>query len=1122
MKFHTLALLALMLFLAYSLSVKEVKSAPYCSDVSLCGYPGWWDADTVSSSCSTTYCSIRYDGEVAEDVHGIGVRGTIPRDYDSEKGPTIAALRYRYEGSVPYNAIWQPYNYLQMYIKWWYWLYPDHSYVNSLWSWNGNKSCECTLNWESGTTGGHNNNPTIKPPVQPDTDNIVYLYPPEYRYSFVGPSVQLSSGTLVVGCGWTGATIYYTIYYGKVQGFVYMGGGIEEVGSGGDNVGSAAFWVTGAYYSGASESNPPGRYQQLIVPITGTFHTRVISPYSLYYPYNASDASSYSYTITVNPDAKPYSTINVGWTHSFNSAYGSGGLVGNVSFVKTYNYLNTASMTTANLTGVYRVYYKAEGTGDLWVEKGTRDGWLQLAYYQGSMDLEVKSLDVELKNEPIRIRVRSWFSTTVAVYAAVAQPAPGYRFAGWWTGYARLSSPGQWRWTRFVKDTTVTGSVVANYIVGTLAAYKYEPNLLLRARILTPLPENSWVSDTVQLQGVVDDVYVSPLLCLNGSDARGFAVNNRYVFTAPLRVAATVRTLEGVLNVTLGRGIYRWNQYFSGTYDVIASVIKVGSAWNNPDVDVYVCPSLDAPILRCSALITDLSSGSTRWTTKTALNVDINGYITIYNSGSTGRVNLSVVKLNSTNFVLKYWDVNGQEVEGSTISGLRPSSVTSITACYAPEGYIYHPPTLLINRSIFLPGEGLPNPLLNRKWGLSGLWMVNVTIFYPDRVTDNSVKIHAMLTNGSEVVYIPFSWLKVNMTVDWSRAADSYETCIGSKCVVKWNASSVGIFPQVINGDVPSLYKNWYLVALVAWSPEAVFSPASSTVDISQLWVGNVTYAIYDLIFHHLDSGLKIRQPVMVSQLEIANITPSYRFEEYSPQLKRRATIVSLNVTLTWKYKPPSGVNATLGLPVEELGVSLESYEGGIGFWSYRPASLSEDSVTYSLNLGDSLLFYEKVYPAGLRNSTGSYIQLFQVWVRWQHSLDTASSARLTRYQLSAPVNVTLVPATAVSVTWEADSLSIDWQCFTSGNVGESFLEEAPWRADVIVEIEEWDLKKGSRKLVKVFYFKDKMPEDKLNIGMSTSEKWVAVYLKPVSGVFFGYSKTYIIIPLPVRYPPRL
>ncbi|MEM2795468.1 MAG: hypothetical protein QXY49_06410, partial [Thermofilaceae archaeon] len=698
MKLHKLALLALMLLLIYYMTVKEVRSTPYCSNTSFCGYPDWWDADIALSSCSTTYCSVRYDGEVVEDVHGIGVRGTIPRDYDSQKGPTIAALKYRYEGSVPYNGMWQPYNYLKMYIKWWYWLYPDHSYVNSLWSWNGNKSCECTLSWESGTTGGHNNNPTIKPPTQPDTDNTVYLYPPEYQYSFAGPSAQLSSGIPVVGCGWTGATMYYTVYYGKVQGFVYMGGGIREVGSGDGDVGSAMFWVTGAYYPRVSESSPPSRYQQLIVPITGMFHTRVVGPYSLYYPYNVSLASSYLYTITVNPDAKPYAALNVGWTHSFNSVYGNGGLAGNVSFVKTRNYLGTASMSTANLTGIYRVYYKAEGIGDLWVEKGTRNGWLQLTYHQGSMDLEVKSLDIELKNEPIRIRVRSWSSTAMTAYAAIAQPAPGYKFAGWWTGYARLSSPSQWYWTGFVEDATVTGGVTANYIVGTLAAYKYEPNMLLRARILTPLPENSWVNDMVQLQGVVDDVYVSPLLCLNGSNTQGFVVSNRYMFTAPLQITATVRILEGVLDITLGRGIYRWNQYFSGTYDVTASVIKIGSSWNNPDIDVYICPSPDAPLWRCSALITDLSSGSTRWTTKTALNININGYITIYNSGSTGKVNLSVIKLNSTNFVLKYWDVNGQEVKGSTIFGLRPSNVTTITACYAPEGYVYHSPMLLTNR----------------------------------------------------------------------------------------------------------------------------------------------------------------------------------------------------------------------------------------------------------------------------------------------------------------------------------------------------------------------------------------------------------------------------------------
>ncbi len=1106
-------LLALALLLLYS---PPARPAPSCSTTNFCGYPSWWDVDgdVASASCPTTYCSVLYSGKVAEDTTGDGERGTIPRNYSSKDGPIVAVLKYLYNSSAPYSGTWQPYNYLHMYIAWWYWLYPDHSFVDALWSWGGNKSCGCAFNWESGATGGTYNNPTIRPPTQPSIRNITYLYPPEYRYSFYGPSAQLGSGTPVVGCGWTGANMYYAVFYGKVQGFVLMGGGISEAPLGG-NPGLATFWMSGAHYPGAGGSNkPPAKHQQLIVPVIGTFHTRAVGPYSLYFRYNASGASSYTYTLTVNPDAKPYAALNAGWKHYFNPFYGSGGLVGNVSYVRALD-RNAASMTTANLTGTYRIYYKAEGIGEVWVEKGTRSGWLQLAYHSVG-DLEVKYLDVELRNEPIRVRVRSAYRTTVTAYAAVAQPAPFYRFKGWWTGYAPLSSPGQWSWNRFTGDAVVTGTVGAGSIVGSLAVYEYEPNVLLQARIITPLPENSWVNDVVQLQGVVDSVNVYPLLPLNGSRAQGFVVDNSYAFTAPSRVTAAVRTLEGALNATVGSySTYRWNRYFSGRYDVTASVVKVGTGWGDPEVDIYVCPAPDSSILRCSRIIAGLRRGSI-----TLSNVSINGYIAIRNlGGSPGRVGVSIVKLSPTNFIFAHWEVNGRRVEGDTISGSRPSSTVGITACYAPEGYNYHPAMLSANRSIFLPGEGLPNPLLSRKWGASGLWMVNVTILYPDKVTDNNAKIHAMLTNGSEIVYVPFSWMKVNMSVDWSRVADSCEICNSSKCVVKWDASNLTIFPQVVNGSVPPLYKNWHLVALTAWNPEAV---TSSAIDVSQLWTGNVTYAVYGLVFRHLGSGLEIRQPVVVSQLEIVSVAPSYRFGDYSPQLGRRTIMVSLNVTLAWRYRPPSGVNVTLDLPVEELGVSLESYKGEIGFWSYRVARLSESSVTYSLNLGDSLLFYKNTYPAGLENSTGSYMQPFQLWVRWQHSLDTAPSARLNRYQLLAPVNITLIPATTVSVAWEAESLSLDWRCFTSGSIGESLLGEAPWRADIIVEIEEWDLKEASRRLVKTLYFEGRMPGDRLNTGMSTSGKWVAVYLKPTSGVLSSYGKIYIVIPLPARYPPRL
>ena len=263
-----------------------------------------------------------------------------------------------------------------------------------------------------------------------------------------------------------------------------------------------------------------------------------------------------------------------------------------------------------------------------------------------------------------------------------------------------------------------------------------------------------------------------------------------------------------------------------------------------------------------------------------------------------------------------------QAVDGGPLRFLRWDIATE---CYPRNPYSFSPTiTLTIgdygvavkalfiatvsNQTLFLPGEGIPNPIFwpvyqqRVGWacdGRKGTWLLSVTALYPQAVdnfkADNRTWIYAVLAEPGtlEIAWVPVNgtW-ELQMAKDWDALAHKLEDCdpnnpYADACrYTAYDKNSINDFPKVVKG-APSRYRGWHLTALAAWRTafERRGDPPYFT---SSVWLSNgTTLACYNVTFKHVDSGWVYWQPVAVTALKVESAVARYQLASYDHQLRR-------------------------------------------------------------------------------------------------------------------------------------------------------------------------------------------------------------------------------------------
>lgn len=504
---------------------------------------------------------------------------------------------------------------------------------------------------------------------------------------------------------------------------------------------------------------------------------------------------------------------------------------------------------------------------------------------------------------------------------------------------------------------------------------------------------------------------------------------------------------------------------------------------------------------------------------------------------------LQAVEGGSARFL--YWTI-GSECFPRTFYTASPTVTVSFSTSNCPglavRAVFRLGPT---NQTLFLPGEGVPNPIFWSVYqqaavggtdGRKGTWQLTVTAVHQRASSqynvDNRTWIQALLVKPGtlEAVWVPVNgtW-ELYMARDWSATAHKPDDCSADNpysdaCrYVAYSASDLGDFPQVTKG-APSGYRGWYLIGLAAWKP---LLPGESYGDLSLVWSGGATYALYNVTFKHVESGTVYWQPVAVSALEVRSAVARYQLGSYDAQLGRSPIYMRIEAQVGWRFLPPDepapGLpeGATLRAifkvhpPLDTVLLALENDAGGVAQFAQGTA-VGDSSRLYTLSLGDTELFYRD--PNGLSSGARS----FSLVARFRGRAGKPGARVDEGLPVKAEIAFTLAPATAVIADWknnDPQQLVVDWDCFRSGSepFGTSRMG-VNYAADLYVEYGRVD-EKGD--LLPPLARRKSWSGAPTALVDVNPDYWVVFYPIPAGGSYSVSAGSTVPVPLCTKYPPR-
>ena len=452
------------------------------------------------------------------------------------------------------------------------------------------------------------------------------------------------------------------------------------------------------------------------------------------------------------------------------------------------------------------------------------------------------------------------------------------------------------------------------------------------------------------------------------------------------------------------------------------------------------------------------------------------------------------------------------------------------------------------NQTMFLPGEGIPNPVFWSVYqqhamggvdGRKGTWLLSVTALYSAAVdnfkADNRTWIYAVLAEPGtlEIAWVPVngSW-ELRMSKDWSALAHKLEDCdpnnpYADACrYTAYDKTSINDFPKVVKG-APSKYRGWHLTALAAWRTafEQRGDPPYST---GLVWLSNgTTLACYNVTFKHVDSGWVYWQPVAVTALKVESAVARYQLASYDGQLRRRPIHMWIEAVVNWTFLPPNETlptlppNATLWLAgfkphrVGNVGVALEN-DAGVVLWAPSGVAYGSTGKLYTLALGDTEAFYRE--PKGLNAGARQFKLVVRYVARGGQPGVRVDDCLPAKAQLS----FTLAPAAAVIADWQNNDpskLVVDWDCFRSGSepFGTSRMG-VNYKADLYVEWGPVDPSEGTLPPTGGLWYSGVHPTVTVSVD---PDLWVAFYPIPAGGSWSIAPGSVVPVPLHTKYPPR-
>ena len=1088
---------------------------PTCS-ITVSGYE-------VRGSCSfKNYfaCSIVFAGGAADDPNGNWARAFLPVEKENDEGYyAVASFRHNYTVS----GSWRPYGRAETYIGWERWA--DR---NSIAYSDG--TVGATVNypqfgwtWQTGRPGG-----TVAhaPPTNPS-----YPTSTDWRDSANGPSKSFSSNTVVEGSGSISGWLVYSVWRGKVRGAFYLYGHVEQpsppkpdtlsVWSKDASSGRALLnasvnvcwydWYWYRYYC-KNETTPTGR-----------------------------SGSRFKLT-AYNSSSLWLAKTDAGWAsrmfewQSWEPAPQDPLLPGRylIQYARTYR--------SNPLTGTFLVMLHLTGSSCAGARLQVEDPPGSDSYKTVAEDPELPwsyTGVLQLNNQRLRIVFIDncqWTWPSVSGWVAVAEPLASAQPAGWEV----------YKGSDLVIQTT--SATVGEFGSGDGSSYTaialYERRSRLAIRVLKPDGSpayGAWVN--------VDGSSYND--CADGACDGVITVNVN-------PGAHTVEILQTYYNKTIVE-LSRWNAT-SATYDPRyhwdrytfwkwsdgdTSNPRTFTVNQDTNVTAYVWDEKRLWVLY------EPSYGSDPWGVKAvSLPSRYNNYINRMVPWGTDfwlrpgeSATLQAVKAGPARFLR--WEIGTECYPRNPYTTSPTITLTIGSYGLAVRAVFRLGPT---NQTLFLPGEGIPNPIFWPVYqqyamggvdGRKGTWLLNVSALYQQAVgnfnADNRTWIYALLVKPDtlEIAWVPVngSW-QLQMAKDWNALAHKLDDCNPEKpysdaCrYTAYTKDTLADFPQVVKG-APSKYRGWHLTALAAWRT-AFEQRGNPPYRVSSVWVGDKTYALYNVTFKHVDSGWVYWQPVAVTALKVESAAAVYQLASYDDQLRRSPITMRIDVTVNWTYVPPNETlptlppNVTLWLAgfkpqrVGNVGVALEN-DAGVVVWAPAGAAYGSTGKLYTLSLGDTEGFYRE--PNGLNQGARAFKLVVRFVARGGNPgmrVDDSSPAK-------AELAFTLAPSIAVIADWQNNDpwkLVVDWDCFRRGSepFGVSRMN-VRYRADFYYEWGSVDPSEGTLPPLGRKALTSVNPT--VLVSDVNPDYWVAFYPIPAGGSWSITPGGVVPVPLCAKYPPR-